>query len=235
MILESVSDGPSSLPKNVVLESASNASVEELLKLWLDVFVRTPDYYGYGVEDIRKEASETLNTLYHGESPDLHYASVIARWEEHLVGMLLINHGRARPLIEALGVRQDVRHRGVGGAMAKEVATSLREEGEHVLCSGYLLANATSAAWHEAVGFVEIPDWLTTRHRFSCAQHNLRQGLVRDVHGMKRYVDALRREVEQISQDREEDSLAHSPFRWIRSDGDRIDGYLSDHIEQHER
>lgn len=230
MITEAVTE--TSAPGDIDLQRAETASVEELKKLWLDAFVRTPDYYGYGIEDIERQASKTLNPLFQGESLDLHPSSVIARWKEEVVGMLLINEGKPRPLIEALGVRPDVQHRGVGSAMVEKAALSLQEEGEHVLCSGHLLANAKSAFWHEAAGFVEIPDWLTTQHRFRCAQHNLRRGLVRDVSGMKRYVDMLRTEVENMRQDQDEDSDAHCPFLWIKSDGDRIDNYLTNQIEQ---
>jgi hypothetical protein len=34
-----------------------------------------------------------------------------------------------------------------------------------------------------------------------------------------------------MSQDREEAPSAHCPFRWIRSDGERIDDYLAEHAE----
>lgn len=229
-IKESVSGTGSSLSRAVV-GSAHNASVEELERLWIDAFVRTPDFYGYSVEDIQKEGAETLALLYGGESPDLHPCSVIATWEDDLVGMLLVNKNRPRPVIEALGVRPDFQRRGVGKAMAEAAAERLRGNGEHVLCSGYLLANDKSAAWHEEVGFLEIPDWLTTQHRLRCAEHNLERGLVRDAVGTKRYVEMLRSDVNRMSQDREEDPSAHCPFRWIRSDGERIDDYLAEHAE----
>lgn len=234
MIVDAVSDISSSLPDDVGLQSAGNASVEKLSALWLDVFVRTPDYYGHSVEDIRKEASETLDNLYHGESPDLHSASVIARCRGHLVGMLLVSETRTRPIIETLGVRPDVQRRGVGKAMAGEVAQNLQRSSEDVICSGYFLANAGSAGWHEATGFIEIPDWLTTQHRLRCARHNLNRGLVRDVFSVKRYVKSLEAKVEQMYQDRDNDPSAHSPMRWVKSDGDRIDTYLSDRLEKHE-
>ena len=233
MIAEGVSE--TSAPEDIDVQSAGAAFVQELKDLWLNAFIRTPDYYGYSVEDMEKQASKTLNPLYQGESPDLHPASVAAWWKENLVGMLLINESRPRPVIEALGVRPDVQHRGVGSAMAKQAASRLLEEGEHVLCSGYLLANAVSASWHEDAGFIEIPDWLTTNHRFRCAQHNLEMGLVRDVGGMKRYVDMLRTELENMREDQDEDPDAHCPFRWIKSDGDRIDDFLSDQTRQVEK
>lgn len=233
MIAGAVTD--SSAPEDIDLQMAEAASLRELKALWLDAFIRTPDYYGYGVEDLERSALKTLNPLFEGESPDLHSASVIAEWKEEPVGMLLINESRPRPLIEAIGVRPDVQYRGVGSAMVERTALRLQEGGENVLCSGYLLANAKSASWHAAVGFVEIPDWLTTQHRFHCAQHNLRQGLVRDVSGMKQYVDMLRTKVENMRQDRDEDRDAHCPFKWIRSDGNRIDEYLVDHVDEPQR
>lgn len=230
MITEAVSE--TSAPEDVDFQGAGKASVNELKGLWLDSFVRTPDYHGYRVEDMEKQASKTLNPLYRDESPDLHPASVVALWNGNPVGMLLINKIRPRPVIDALGVRPDMQHRGVGSAMAKQAASSLHEMGEHVLCSGHLLANAQSAAWHEATGFIEIPDWLTTNHRFRCAQHNLEMGLVRDIGGMKRYVDMLRTELEDMRADQDEDPDAHCPFLWTRSDGDRIDDFLSQHTKQ---
>lgn len=231
VILDVVAKAAPSLPDGVVVESAERSSVEELSELWYDTFAQTPDFYGYGVKDIQQEAKETLSPLFEGEDRDLHPSSVVARRRGKLIGMLLVNRDKTRPLIEALGVEPYFQHRGVGKAMVREVAKRVREGEERLLCSGYLLANDKSAGWHHAVGFEEIPGWLTTTHRLRCAEHNLKQGLIRDVSGMKRYVEMLRAEVKRMGKEMEEDRSAHSPFRWLNSDGKRIDEYLSENTE----
>jgi hypothetical protein len=73
-----------------------------------------------------------------------------------------VNQDKSRPLIDVLCVRRDLRRKGLAEALANGVAHRLEETAgggaDPVLCSGYLLANRQSAAWHASDGFIELPD-----------------------------------------------------------------------------
>ncbi|WP_181149440.1 GNAT family N-acetyltransferase [Salinibacter sp. 10B] len=164
-----------------------------------------------------------------------------------------MNQAKTRPLIDFLCVRRHLRRRGVARALVHRGARRLKEEAgaNHrvTLCSGYLLANRESAAWHEAVGFVELPDWLVLTHRYRRLQHNLRRGLVRDVFGAKHRAESLQATLGEMKEERRSDPLAYSPSRWLdpkeeptdeeertgeegTSLGSRIDGHLESHFDR---
>lgn len=241
----------SSLPDDVEVESAAGAPVGDLESLWVNAFARTPDYYGWAIEDIRDDARKSLDRLIGEEA--LHPASLVAHWRGDLAAALLVNRAKTRPLIDVLCVRRDLRRRGVAGALVHRVARHLKEEAgadaRMTLCSGYLLANRQSAAWHEAVGFVELPDWLVLTHRYRRLQHNLRRGLMRDVFGAKDRAESLQATLGEMKEERRSDPLAYSPSRWLDpkeespdkgeptdedgiSPGSRIDGYLESYFDR---
>lgn len=60
MIVDAVPSVSSTLREGVGLEGAENAEVQNLQSLCLDVFVRTPDYYGYSVKDVRHLGSTSI-------------------------------------------------------------------------------------------------------------------------------------------------------------------------------
>lgn len=244
-----------SLPDGVEMESAPGTPVEELESLWVNAFARRPDYYGWSIGDIRDDAREALGRLF-GEKKALHPVSLVAHWRGDVAAALLVNENKTRPLVELLCVRQDLRRRGVAGALVHRVAHRLMSEGtdeedRETLCSGHLLANQESAAWHEATGFVELPDWLVLTHRYRCLQHNLRRGLKRDVFGARRRADSLQATLNKMKEERRSDPLAYSPSRWLMpeeegddqtdeeasslgshsSPGSRIDEYLDSHFD----
>jgi GNAT superfamily N-acetyltransferase len=218
-----------SLPADVDADEASTASVDALRTLWVNTLLRTPDYRGWAVDDVRADAEDSLTELF-GDSEALHPASLVARWKGTLVGALLVTEEKTRPLIDVLFVRRDLRRRGVARALVHRVAHRLNEDDASTLCSGYLIANSGSAAWHEAVGFVELPDWLVTTHRYRCVQHNVKHRLVRDVFGAKERLRALKRRRAAMREERKHDPEAYSPSRWLRVEGARIDAHL-DEIE----
>jgi hypothetical protein len=177
----------------------------------------------------------------------------VAHWRGDLAAALLVNRAKTRPLIDVLCVSRDLRRRGVAGALVHRVARRLKEEAgadaRMTLCSGYLLANRQSAAWHEAVGFVELPDWLVLTHRYRRLQHNLRRGLMRDVFGAKDRAESLQATLGEMKEERRSDPLAYSPSRWLdpeeeppdeeeptdeerTSPGSRIDGYLESYFDR---
>ncbi len=231
------------LPEDVDVELASDTSVEALETLWLNTFVGMPDYYGWAVEDIRDNARESLDSLY-GDEDSLHPASVVARRNGDLVAVLLVNENKPRPLIEILCVQRMLRRRGMGRALVHRVARRLKNDREETsgerritLCSGYLLANRGSAAWHEAVGFIEIPSLTVMTHRYRCLQHNLKRGLVQDPFWARHRKETLQERLNQMKEESRRELAAHSPTRWLSPDmdnngGDRIDAYLDGYVER---
>jgi len=236
----------SSVPDDVEVESAAGTLVGDLESLWVNAFARTPDYYGWAIEGIRDDARKSLDRLFGEEA--LHPASLVAHWRGDLAAALLVNRAKTRPLIDILCVRRDLRRRGVARALVYRVTRRLKEEeaganNRVTLCSGYLLANRQSAAWHEAVGFVELPDWLVLTHRYRRLQHNLRRGLVRDVFGAKGRAESLQATLNEMKEERRSDPLAYSPSRWLdpkeeptdgeeTSPGSRIEVYLESYFDR---
>lgn len=226
-----------SVPDDVEVKSAAGMPVDALESLWVNAFARTPDYHGWAVEDIREDARETLGTLKAGA---LHPASLAARREGDLVAVLLVNEKKTRPLIDVLCVRGNLRRRGLAEALAHRVALQLKEGGEpgtdSVLCSGYLLANRGSAAWHESAGFIELPDWLVMTHRYRCLRHNLQRGLVEDPFWAKHQTERLQADLNGMREKRRDDPMAYSPSRWLvpkeeGTGGDRIESCLEGYSE----
>lgn len=211
---------------------ASKASVADVETLWGQAFLQTPDYYGFSLEDIQDDARDTLNDLYNDTPSALHPASAVVRRNGTLLGALLITTKKARPCIEILFLRRNERRRSLASAMLRRAAGHLNEEDSNVLCSGFLLANAGSAAWHHSVGFAELPDWLSQNHRYRCLQHNVQRGLVRDLFSARRHARALREQVESMREERRDDPTAHVPFRWLKTDGERIDNALQRRLDE---
>ena len=234
------------VPEGVEVEPAADTPVEPLESLWVNAFARTPDYYGWAVSDIRDDAQESLAAL--PEEPrSLHQASLVARWKGDHVAALLVNQDKTRPLIDVLCVRRDLRRRGLAEALAHRVAHRLEETAEGgadpVLCSGYLLANRQSAAWHKLAGFIELPDWLVRTHRYRCLRHNLQRGLVEDPFWARRRAQRLQADLNEMKEKRREDPRAYAPSQWLvpreegsgegkeGTGGDRIESYLDAHVE----
>lgn len=225
-----------SRPEGVQLSGASTVSTKRLEQVWVDTFVCEPDYYGWSVEDIRNHANEILERLYVKPRPTLHPASVVATWRTDLVGALLITDAKAKPVISCLYVARDWQRNGVAGAMLRRSVRLLQDENEPgstpVLCSNCLVANAASAAWHESVGFLELPSLILTNHRYKCIRHNFKHGLIRDVYGAKRRVQVLKTKRAVMRNRREQDPDAYAPSRWLEVDGGRIDTVLRYHIQR---
>jgi GNAT superfamily N-acetyltransferase len=234
----------SSLPDDIGVEPAFGTSVDALETLWVNTFVGMSDYYGWAVEDIRDDARVSLDSLY-GDGDALHPASLVARRNGDLVAALLVNENKTRPLIEVLCVLRNLRRRGIGRALVHRVARRLDDsggegtsgEGETTLCSGYLLANRGSALWHEAVGFIELPSVSVMTHRYRCLQHNLKRGLVPDPFWAQRRKENLQERLNQMKEEWQDESAAHSPSRWLSPEadvngGERIDAYLDAYAER---
>lgn len=119
-------------------------------------------------------------------------------------------------------------------SIARRVAERLQErtDEEGTLCSGYLFANRQSAAWHESLRFLEIPDWLRCQHRFRCLEHNVKRMHCPDLFAAKRRANALREQVGRMEEEREKDRSANAPFRWVESDDEWIDAYLQNRLDQ---
>jgi len=161
------------------------------------------------------------------------------------VAALLLNKNKTHPLIDVLCVRRKLRRRGIGRALVHRVARRLEDgggegtfgEGKTTPCSGYLLANRGSALWHEAVGFIELPSVTVMTHRYRCLQHNLKRGLVQDPFCARRRKENLQERLNQMKDEWQDESAAHSPSRWLSpgedvNGGDRIDAYLDAYAER---
>jgi hypothetical protein len=79
----------SSVPDDVEMESAANTPVGDLESLWVNAFARTPDYYGWAIEDIRDDARKSLDRLFGEEAlPSWHWRGDLAAaaWQTAIEG-----------------------------------------------------------------------------------------------------------------------------------------------------
>jgi GNAT superfamily N-acetyltransferase len=219
-----------SLPRDTVLQLASDIEAEEIAAAWFDAFHDTADYHGYPIEAIREDIQSECDRLYPMGDGDLHPASVVTRRKSAVVGALLVTRRWARPFIATVFVDRTVRRQGVASVMADRVAQEMVSRGDQVIGSNYLLANRGSGAWHAAMGFVEIPSWILVQHRYQSAGHNLKWGRPRDIFGARQHVRWLREHMDQLESAVREDPEGAAPSLWFKRDGDRVDQFVHQHV-----
>lgn len=200
---------------------------DRLVEAWVDVFAHTPDYHGYPIRWIRRDAERHVEALMDAPESLATRASCVAWVDNRPRAALLLSPTTTRPCIDAVFVHRALRRRGLASRMIQSAAGALHADGESCLCSRYLLANQASATWHAALGFREMPGWLVARHRHQCARVNARNGNVDDVYGAMQYADALEEKAAALRAQWEEDDDAASPERWLQDAGHHIDAFVS--------
>ena len=135
-----------------------------LIEVFKEAFTATIDFCDATPEYLYEVAVNCVHKTY-SEDNRFAAASRIAIDGDRLVGAALFVHGDHGPHLDALFVGPSWQRRGIATAMFFSAMNSLLDVGESEVTSCYDIGNDKSAAWHEAVGFSEIPDEWVDRLR----------------------------------------------------------------------
>lgn len=209
----------------ISLDSVRSLSPATVAAHWAHAFEGAPEYQGYTDAARERNAQEQVDAWFSEQSQVADDASCIAMGGDTPVGVLFVSTREAHPCLAIAFVDPAYRRRGIGTWMVRRASAALRAHDARVVTSTYHLANQASAAWHLALGFRELPDWLVAQHRARYAVHNARHGLVDDVFQARREAERLRAEAERLRRAHQRDGSGMS-LRWLESDGRRIEAFL---------
>ena len=142
----------------------SGASVVDVLDR---AFYHSVDYWGWPDHKRRESLQEVLSV-----GPDAG-SSVALTDQARIVGALLTARGAGGPYISVLGVEPAHRQRGVASAMLGAACRAVHAAGSRYLYSSHLVASTTSALWHYASGFEDIPTAAATASRLRAIRWEL--------------------------------------------------------------
>lgn len=189
---------PAAVPEGFHMRRATPADAPRLIPAFFDAFRASIDYWGYPLPRIRVESRTSIETCFAGRRGAFHSASTlaVAPTGRSLAGAALVVEDGEGPNLDLLFVRPRWQRRGLANALVQTALSDLHTQGESHLDSGYVVANAASAAWHREFGFVELPDLMRAREQYYDIQHERdRRELIGDLS------DTERQAMEQAAQD----------------------------------
>lgn len=147
-----------------------------LTRAFYEAFRNTVEFCDWKEAAIVESAEKSIRTYFAGKRGSPHPASrisVAASNPATLTGAALLVQSRECACLDILFIRPRWQRRGVATALLGAAMQSLHQAGETQMESAYDLANEASRAWHEGMGFVELPDLHLARLRASDVRHEL--------------------------------------------------------------
>lgn len=200
---------PISIPDGFRLRPATLGDVPRLIHAFFDAFRDSIDYWDYPLPKIRANASHSIATCFAGRRGAFHSASclALAPTGRTIAGAALIVESGERPNLDLLFVRPRWQRRGLAVALVQSAMNALHETGETQIDGGYNVANDASAAAHQRLGFVELPDLRRAQDEAYCARHELRRreqagltdGERQELEGQVVHWEAVHAELEAIA------------------------------------
>jgi len=168
---------PVTVPDGFCLRPATPEDAAKLIPAFYDAFRDSVDYWGYTQAAVRKSARESIAGCFAGKRGVFHAASflAVAPTGRSIAGAALVVTGVDGPNLDLLFVRPRWQRVGLATALVQSAMNRLHEAGETVLDSGHDVANAESAAWHQQLGFWELPDLTRAKEEAACARWELRR------------------------------------------------------------
>ena len=173
-----------SIPEGFQIRSATMEDMSRLIPAFFDSFRQSVDYWGYRREAIHKSAQDSIRTCFAGQRGAFHPASVlaIAPTGRSIAGAALVVEDSEGPNLDLLFTRPRWQRRGLATCLVQTVVNDLVARGETSLDSGFVVANAVSAAWHCRFGFMELPDLLRAKEQCYDILHEMqRRELIGDL------------------------------------------------------
>ena len=168
---------PVTVPENFCLRPATPDDTAKLIPAFYDAFRDSVDYWGYRQAAVRKSARDSVLSCFAGKRGAFQPASfvAVAPTGRSIAGAAMVVTGVDGPNLDLLFVRPRWQKRGLATALVQSAMNRLHTLGEAILDSGYVVANAESAAWHKRFGFWELPDLTRAKEEFYCAHWELRR------------------------------------------------------------
>ncbi len=148
-----------------------------LIPAFYDAFCDSVDYWGYSQAAVRKSAQDSIASCFAGKRGVFHPTSflAVAPTGRSVAGAAMVVTDVDGPNLDLLFVRPRWQRHGLAMALVQSAVNVLHELGEPTLDSGYVVANAESAAWHTRFGFRELPDLTRAKEEAFCARWELRR------------------------------------------------------------
>ena len=155
---------------------------EQMIATFFEAFEDSVEFCDWSVDKIRTHAAKNINNYFQGVRGKPHPASRMALepHRDRLIGLALVLENKAEsfrsglPTMETTQAQQQIeldlllvqpsdRRMGIATQMVASAIESLDTEGVKDLRSGYHICNDGSRAWHQQLGFKEIPDYFYCR------------------------------------------------------------------------
>ncbi len=188
----------------------SEASFEELAKLFYDSFVNSVEYYTQTKNEVKKAAQREINNFFNGRRGIPQFdLSKIAVTDSKKVGASLVSKYKYGFKNEILFVHPKHQGKNIGTALVSSVLNDLDNLGEKIFWSEHHICNELSANWHRKFGFMEETDIMTARFRRNYYRHevyrNERLGHPEKVLELKLFREKAEAEVERLEKIEDED------------------------------
>jgi GNAT superfamily N-acetyltransferase len=163
---------------------------EQMIATFFEAFEDSVEFCDWSVDEIRTHAAKNINNYFQGVRGQPHPASRMALephrdplsegLRQRLIGLALVLENKAEsfrsglPTMETTQAQQQIeldlllvqpshQRMGIATQMVASAINSLYADGIEDLRSGYHICNDGSRAWHQQLGFKEIPDYFYCR------------------------------------------------------------------------
>jgi GNAT superfamily N-acetyltransferase len=147
---------------------------KQMIATFFEAFEDSVEFCDWSVDEIRTHAAKNINNYFQGVRGKPHPASRMALephrdplsegLRQRLIGLALVLENKKQQIeLDLLLVQPSDRRMGIATQMVASAIDSLDAEGVKDLRSGYHICNDGSRAWHQQLGFKEIPDYFYCR------------------------------------------------------------------------
>lgn len=139
---------------------------EQMIATFFEAFEDSVEFCDWSMDKIRTHAAKNINNYFQGVRGKPHPASRMALepHRDRLIGLALVLENKQEQIeLDLLLVQPSDRRMGIATQMVASAIDSLDAEGVKDLRSGYHICNDGSRAWHQQLGFKEIPDYFYCR------------------------------------------------------------------------
>ncbi|MCP9495934.1 MAG: hypothetical protein MSG64_15905 [Pyrinomonadaceae bacterium MAG19_C2-C3] len=172
------------IPPHVTLREVCEADAEELIDAFIKTFEDGVEFCDWETEKIHEHARDNITDFFAGRRGAPHLSSRVAVLTADeatanlprppfILAAALFTRKTHATVLDLLMVRPQASRQGIASLLVGAAMNDLHCQGETVLGSAYHVANAESAAWHQAFGFTEEPDLHLARLRRAFYYHEM--------------------------------------------------------------
>jgi ribosomal protein S18 acetylase RimI-like enzyme len=139
---------------------------EQMIATFFAAFEDSVEFCDWSLDDILAHARKNITNYFQGVRGKPHPVSRIALEQnsQQIIGLaLFVENKEQRVVLDLLLVKPSYQRMGIATQMVTSAINSLYAEGIENLWSGYHICNDQSCAWHQKLGFKEIPEYFYCR------------------------------------------------------------------------